>query len=71
LCFRKLHRIYSQNWTKQKLKSLITWHEDGVQRIAGDGPEAGRTYWWREPPLAMPPGVWPPGPPPDIALPPI
>jgi hypothetical protein len=48
-CFcisENLHRKYSQNWTKQKLKSLITWHEDGVQRIAGDGPEASRTYWW-------------------------
>jgi hypothetical protein len=46
----KLHRKYSQNWTKQKLKSLITWHEDGVQRRAGDGPGAGHTYWWRGPP---------------------
>jgi hypothetical protein len=51
-CFcvlEKLHRKYSQNWTKQKLKSLITWHEDGVQRRAGDGPEASRTYWWHGP----------------------
>jgi hypothetical protein len=28
---KKLHRNYSRNWTKQKLKSLITWHEDAVQ----------------------------------------
>jgi hypothetical protein len=49
-CFcvlEKLQRKYSRNWTKQKPKSLITRHEDGVQRRAGDGPEAGRTYWWR------------------------
>jgi hypothetical protein len=46
---KKLHRKYSQNWMKQKLKSLITWHEDGVQMRAGDGPEASHTYWWRGP----------------------
>jgi hypothetical protein len=53
-CFcvsEKLHRKYSRNWTKQKLKSLITWHEDGVQRRAGDEPEARRTYCWRGTPL--------------------
>jgi hypothetical protein len=44
----KLHRKYSQNWTKQKLKSLITLHEDGVQRRAGDGPGANHTLWWHE-----------------------
>jgi hypothetical protein len=51
-CFcvsEKLYRKYSRNLTKQKLKSLITWHEDGVQRRAGDEPEASRTYWWRGP----------------------
>jgi hypothetical protein len=72
-CFfvsEKLHRKYSQNWMKQKPKSLITWHEDGVQRRAGGGPEAGHTIWWRGP-LATPPGVWSPGPPLDIALVPI
>jgi hypothetical protein len=42
----KLHRKYSQNWTKQKLKSLITWNEDGVQRRAGYGPGASHTPWW-------------------------
>jgi hypothetical protein len=47
----KLYRKYSWNWMKQKLKSLITWHEDIVQRRAGDGPEAGRTYLWRGPGL--------------------
>jgi hypothetical protein len=53
-CFcvsEKLHRKYSQNWTKQKLKFLITWHGDRVQRRVGDGPEAGHTRWWRGPPL--------------------
>jgi hypothetical protein len=43
----KLHMKYSQNWTKQKPKSLITWHEDRVQRRAGDGPGASHTLWWR------------------------
>jgi hypothetical protein len=53
-CFcvlEKLHRKYSRNWTKQKLKSLITWHKDGVQRREGDGPGASHTWWWRGPPL--------------------
>jgi hypothetical protein len=53
-CFcvsERLHRKYSRIWTKQKLKFLITWHEDGVQRRAGDGPGAGHTWWWRRPPL--------------------
>jgi hypothetical protein len=48
-CFcvsEKLHRKYSQNWTKQKLKSLITWHEDGVQMRVGDEPGASHTLWW-------------------------
>jgi hypothetical protein len=47
----KLHRKYSQNWTKQKLKSLITWHKDVVQRRAGDEPGADHTWWWRGTPL--------------------
>jgi hypothetical protein len=47
----KLYRKYSRNWTKQKLKSLITWHEDGVQRRARDGPGASHTCWWRGPAL--------------------
>jgi hypothetical protein len=47
----KLHGKYSWNWTKQKLKSLITWHKDGVQRRAGDGPGASHTCRWREPGL--------------------
>jgi hypothetical protein len=53
-CFcvsEKLNMKYSRHWTKQKLKFLISWHEDGVQRRAGDGPEAGHTYWWCGPPL--------------------
>jgi hypothetical protein len=47
----KLHRKYSRNWTKQKLKSLIIWHGDRVQRRAGDGPGTSHTLWWRKPPL--------------------
>jgi hypothetical protein len=47
----KLHRKYSRNWKKQKLKSLITWHEDGVQRRVGDGPGASHTCWWCGPTL--------------------
>jgi hypothetical protein len=58
-CFcvsEKLHRKYSRNWTKQNLKSLITWHEDRVQRRAGDGPGASHTLWWRRLGLARAPG---------------
>jgi hypothetical protein len=47
----KLYRKYSQNWKKQKLKFLITWHEDGVQRRVGGGPRGSHTWWWRGPPL--------------------
>jgi hypothetical protein len=47
----KLHRKYSRNWMKQKVKSLITWHEDGVQRRAGGGLEANHTLWWHGPRL--------------------
>jgi hypothetical protein len=47
----KLHKKYSRNWMKQKLMSLITYHEDGVQRTAGDGPGASHTMWWRGPGL--------------------
>jgi hypothetical protein len=58
LCYfcisEKLHRKYFQNWTKQKLKSLIIWHKDGVQRRAGDGPGASHTCWWHGPPLGCP-----------------
>jgi hypothetical protein len=53
-CFcisEKLYRKYSQNWMKQKLKFLITWHEDGVQRRVGGGPRGSHTWWWRGPPL--------------------
>jgi hypothetical protein len=46
----KLHRKYSRNWTKQKLKFLITCHEDRVQRRAGDRPRGSHTRWWQGPP---------------------
>jgi hypothetical protein len=54
-CFcvsEKLHRKYSQNWTKQKLKSLITWHKDEVRRWDGGEPGARHTLGWRGQPLA-------------------
>jgi hypothetical protein len=44
---KNLHRKYSRNWIKQKLKSLITWHENRVQRRAGDGSGASHTLGWR------------------------
>jgi hypothetical protein len=47
----KLHRKYSRNWRKQKLKSLITGHKDRIQRRAGYGPGASHTLWWRGPAL--------------------
>jgi hypothetical protein len=53
-CFcvsEKLHRKYSWNWTKQKLKFLITWHKDGVQRRVGGGPRGSHIWWWHGPPL--------------------
>jgi hypothetical protein len=46
----KLHRKYSRNWTKRKPKFLFTWHEYGVQRREGGGPEGSRTIGWRGPP---------------------
>jgi hypothetical protein len=73
-CFcvsEKLPRKNSRNWTTQKPKSLITWHEDGLQRRAGGGPEAGHTIWWCGPPWPRHQGVWPPWSTPDISLPTI
>jgi hypothetical protein len=48
---KKLHSKYSRNWTKQKLKSIISWHKDRVQRRAGDRLGAGHTWWWCGPHL--------------------
>jgi hypothetical protein len=47
LCFRKLHRKYSRNWTKEKLKFLIfpTW--DGVQSRDRGEPGDSHTIGWR------------------------
>jgi hypothetical protein len=52
-CFcvsEKLHRKYSQNWTKQKLKFLFFPIRDGVQSRDGGGPEGSRTIGWHGPP---------------------
>jgi hypothetical protein len=74
-CFcvsEKLHRKYSQNWTKQKPKFLFfpTW--DGVQSRDGGGARGRphhRVAWPNPGPCHQ--VVWLPGPRPDIALPPI
>jgi hypothetical protein len=60
----KLHRKYSQNWTKQKPKFLF------FLKRHGGAPEGGRTMPRHGPPWprAM---VWAPGPLPNAALPPI
>jgi hypothetical protein len=52
-CFcvsEKLHRKYSRNWTKQKLKFLFFPTRDEVQSIDGGGPEGSRTMPWCGPP---------------------
>jgi hypothetical protein len=46
----KLHKKYSQNCTKQKLKFLFFLTQDGVQSRDGGGPEGSRTIGWRGPP---------------------
>jgi hypothetical protein len=51
-CFcvsEKLHRKYSQNWTKQKPKFLFFPKRDGVQSWDGGGPGAAHTKGWRRP----------------------
>jgi hypothetical protein len=56
----KLHRKYSQNWTKRKPNLLFSRHKDGVQSGDGGGPGADHTMGWRRSPLAAPPcGVGP------------
>jgi hypothetical protein len=46
----KLHKKYSRNCTKQKLKFLFFLTRDGVQSRDGGGPEGSRTIGWRGPP---------------------
>jgi hypothetical protein len=48
----KLHRKYSQNWTKQKPKFLFFPTRDGVQSRDGGGPAGRRTIGWCGLPLA-------------------
>jgi hypothetical protein len=54
-CFcvsEKLHRKYSQNWTKQKPKFLFFPKRHGVQNRDGGEPGGSRTMPWR----GSPPG---------------
>jgi hypothetical protein len=68
----KLHRKYSQNWTKRKPKFLFFPTRDGVQSRDGGGARGQphhrvvRASLWPRHQV-----VGPPGPPPDAALPPI
>jgi hypothetical protein len=48
----KLHRKYSQNWTKQKPKFLFFSIRDEVQSRDGGGPAGRCTIEWRGLPLA-------------------
>jgi hypothetical protein len=48
-CFcvlKKLHRKYSQNWTKQKPNLLFFPKRDEVRRWDGGGSEPGHTLGW-------------------------
>jgi hypothetical protein len=52
-CFcvlEKLHKKYSQNWTKEKPKFLFFLKRDGVQSRDGEELGGGRTTPWRGPP---------------------
>jgi hypothetical protein len=74
-CFcvsEKLHRKYSQNWTKQKLNLLIfanAFRRPKRRRRGATGQPQHRVA--RLAPGPCPLVVRPPGPPPDAALPPI
>jgi hypothetical protein len=60
-CFcvsEKLHRKYSRNWTKQKLKFLFFPTRDGVQSRDGGEPGASHTMGWRGLPLARATRWW-------------
>jgi hypothetical protein len=60
-CFyvsEKLHRKYSRNWMKQKLKFLFFPTRDGVQSRDGGGPAGSRTIGWRDLPLARATRWW-------------
>jgi hypothetical protein len=48
----KLHRKYSRNWTKQKLKFIFFPTRYRVQSRHGGGPAGRRTIGWRGLPLA-------------------
>jgi hypothetical protein len=74
-CFcvsEKLHRKYSQNWTKQKPKFLFfsDTRRSPTQRRRGTRGQAHHRVA-RPSPWPRHQVVWPPGPPPDATLPPI
>jgi hypothetical protein len=46
----KLHRKYSQNWTKQKPKFLFFPTREGVQSRDGGGPDGSHAIGWHGPP---------------------
>lgn len=52
LVSEKFHRKYSQNWTKQIAKFLISRDEDGVRRGGKVGPQGGHTMLRRGQPWA-------------------
>jgi hypothetical protein len=54
----KLHRKYSQNWTKQKPKFLFFPLRDGVQSRDGGDPGASHTIGWCGLPLARATRWW-------------
>jgi hypothetical protein len=54
----KLHRKYSQNWTKQKPKFLFFSTRDGVQSRDGGELGASHTIGWRGQPLARATRWW-------------
>jgi hypothetical protein len=72
LCFRKVtQKIFSElDETKAEVPNYLTWRRSPKERRRRT---RGRPHHMvaRAPPWPRHQGVWPPGPPPDIALPPI
>jgi hypothetical protein len=62
--------ILGIEWNKSQT-SYFFWHKDRVQCKDGGGPGAGHIIGWRGSPWLRHQVVWAPGPPSDIALPPI
>jgi hypothetical protein len=55
---KKLHRKYSQNWTKQKPNLLFFLNHHEARRWDGGGPGARLTLGWRGLPLARATRGW-------------